>query len=442
MKLFNFKQSHYIKYESKLISMNYLFAFLLFFTVCFFSGGDVENWTHFRGSTLDGHSATERAPVHFGAQKSIVWETSIEGIAYSSPVVFDDQIWLTSATQNGEEMFAICLDYASGGVIRKIPVFQPSEIQHIHPTNSYATPTPCIEGGVVYVHYGTYGTAAISTSGFEVIWQRTDLNCSHMQGAASSPVIYNDLLILHLEGTDVQYVIALDKRTGKTAWKTERPQEYYKDVEPVYRKAYITPIVVDGNGQKQLISNGSQLCVSYDPDTGEELWRFFYGEDSTVGMPLYYDGMIFINSGWVMSQGPPFFARFFAINLAGEGDVTVPHLIWESETDIPQIPTPVIVDGKIYMVHDRGAVTCLDAKTGRVVWKDKLKGQFNASPVYAGGNIYFSSVQGVVYVVKPGDKFTLVAENKIGGRIKATPAILRNSIIIRTDKKLYRFEEH
>ena len=398
-----------------------------------------ENWTHLRGSNLNGYSLSMKAPIYFNEEKNMVWKTELEGHAWSSPVVFGNQAWVSSATNNGEKMFAICIDYKSGAIIKKIDLFNPVEIQRIHSTNSYATPTPCIEDGTVYFHFGTYGTAAIDTKTFEIIWQRTDLNCDHLQGAASSPILYNNFLILHIEGTDVQYVIALDKNTGETVWKTERPQEFYVDVEPVFKKAYLTPIIIDIDGQKQLISNGAQLCIAYNPDNGKEIWRFIYGEDSTVGMPLFYDGVVFINSGWVLSQGTPYYARLFAVDPTGIGNITNTHLIWESDKDIPQISTPVIVDGKIYMVHERGTVSCIDAKTGKAIWKEKLKGQFNASPIYAGGNIYFISVKGEVYVVKPGDKYNLVSENKINGMVKATPAILRNSIIIRTDKNLYRF---
>ena len=398
-----------------------------------------ENWSHLRGNNLDGHSESTNAPVSWNETSNVVWKTAIQGVAWSSPVIFGTQIWTSSATQDGKDMFAVCTDFNSGKILKEISLFRPDTVQHIHPTNSYATPTPCIEDGFVYVHFGTYGTACVDTKSFAIVWTRTDLNCEHMQGAASSPVLYKDLLILHIEGTDVQYVIALDKRTGKTVWKTERPQEFYKNIEPVYRKAYCTPLVVEVNGKDQLISNGAQLCIAYEPETGKEIWQVFYGEDSTVAMPLSYNGMVYVNSGWVLPKdGSPFYARLLAVDPTGTGDITKTHVPWETAEDVPQISTPVIVDSLIYMVHERGNLTCLSAKTGTVIWKTKLKDQFNASALYASGNIYLFSVKAKCYVIKPGLSFQLVAENQLDGQIKATPAIVRDNIILRTDKFLYR----
>lgn len=417
--------------------------FHLFFTAFLFvfcySASSQENWTHLRGTNLDGHSQSKNAPVNWSDSVNVNWKTEIRGVAWSSPVVFGDQIWTSSATEDGKELFAVCTDYNSGEILKELLLFKPDSVQHIHPTNSYATSTPCIEDGFVYVHFGTYGTACIDTKAFRIVWTRTDLNCEHMQGAASSPIIYKNLLILHIEGTDVQYLIALDKHTGKTVWKTNRPREFYDNIEPVSRKAYCTPIVVDVNGKDQLISNGSQLCIAYEPETGNEIWQVFYGEDSTVSMPLSYNGMVYVNSGWMLPKdGSPFYARLLAVDPTGTGDVTKTKVPWEVDVDVPQISTPVIVDSLIYMVHERGTVTCLNAKTGAFVWKEKLKDQFNASVLYASGNIYLFSLNGKAYVIKPGLTFKLIAENQLVGQVKATPAIIRDHIILRTDKFLYR----
>lgn len=416
------------------------FFLLMAFFICLVTySQNQENWTHLRGTNLDGHSLSVHAPTTWSETDHVLWKTEIRGVAWSSPVVFGDQVWTSSATLNGEELFAVCTDFNSGKIIREISLFKPDSVQHIHPTNSYATSTPCIENGFIYVHFGTYGTACIDTRNFNILWTRTDLNCDHMQGAASSPILYKNLLILHIEGTDVQYLIALDKATGKTVWKTERPQEFYKNVEPVYRKAYCTPIVVEVNGKDQLISNGSQLCIAYEPETGKEIWQVYYGDDSTVSMPLSYGGLVFVNSGWMFPKdGSPFYARLLAVDPTGKGDITKTNVPWETGTDVPQISTPVIVDSLIYMVHERGDLTCLNARDGKVIWKTKLKDQFNASALYASGNIYLFSLKGKTYIFKPGLTYQPVAENQLSGIIKATPAILRDNVIIRTDKYLYR----
>lgn len=419
-------------------NLNLIFSLFFCFSSALFAQSP-ENWTHLRGSNLDGHSVSKNAPVNWSETNNIIWKTAIRGVAWSSPVVFGDQIWTSSATDDGKELFAVCTDFNSGKNLREVMLFKPDSVQHIHPTNSYATPTPCIEEDFVYMHYGTYGTACINTRTFETIWTRTDLNCDHMQGAASSPILYKDLLILHIEGTDVQYLIALDKHTGKTVWKTERPQEFYRNIEPVYRKAYCTPIVVNVNGNDQLISNGSQLAIAYDPATGKEIWQVFYGEDSTISMPLSYGGLVFVNSGWMFPKdGSQFYCRLLAVDPTGKGDVTKTLVKWEADKDVPQISTPVIVDSLIYMVHERGDLTCLNARDGNVIWKTKLKDQFNASVLYASGNIYLFSTKVKTYVIKPGLTFQLVAENQLEGQLKATPAIIRDNIIFRTDKFLYR----
>ncbi len=414
--------------------------FLLAIVVSFcFSAQNTENWTHLRGNNLDGHSLSLNAPINWSETSNIIWKTAVRGVAWSSPVVYGDHIWASSATQNGKELFAVCIDFDSGKILHEMSLFKPDTVQHIHPTNSYATPTPCIEDGFVFVHFGTYGTACVDTRKMEIVWTRTDLNCNHMQGAASSPFIYKDLLILHIEGTDVQYLVALDKRTGKTVWKTDRPREFYDNIEPVSRKAYCTPIVVNVNGKDQLISNGSQLAIAYEPETGKEIWHVFYGDDSTVSMPLAYNGLVYVNSGWMLPKdGSPFYARLLAVDPTGTGDVTKTRVPWEVNVDVSQISTPVIVDSLIYMVHERGMLTCLSAKTGKVIWKEKLMEQFNASVLYASGNIYLFSVKGKTYVFKPGLSFQLVAENQLEGIIKATPAIVRDNVILRTDKFLYR----
>lgn len=405
------------------------------------SAQNQENWTHLRGSNLDGHSQSRNAPVVWSDSVNIKWKTEIRGLGWSSPVVFGNQIWVSSATRNGDEMFTDCIDYNSGKILKEMILFRPDSVQHIHPTNSYATPTPCIEDGFVYVHFGTYGTACIDTHTFQVVWTRTDLNCEHMQGAGSSPFLYKNLLILHIEGTDVQYLIALNKQTGETVWKTERPREFYDHVEPVSRKAYCTPIVVNVNGKDQLISNGSQLCIAYEPETGKEIWRVFYGDDSTVSMPLAWNGMVYVNSGWMLPANGKYYARLLAVDPTGTGDVTKTKVPWEVDVDVPQISTPVVVDSLIYMVHERGMLTCLNARSGAVVWKEQLHDQFNASALFASGNIYLFSLKGNTYIFKPGLTYQPVGENHIDGMVKATPAIVRNDIIYKTEKFLYRIGE-
>lgn len=396
------------------------------------------NWTHFRGNNLNGISSDVQAPVVWNDSANVIWKTDIEGKGWSSPVVFGKQIWVTSASENGKEMSGICLDFNSGKLIYKLNLFQPDSAYPKHSINTYATPTPCIEEGFVYLHFGTYGTACVNTSNGKLVWKRTDLNCDHVQGPGSSPILYKDMVILHIEGIDVQYLIALNKKTGETVWKTDRPAELNEPLLPIGRKAYITPIIVTVNGKDLLISNGSAVCIAYDPVTGKEVWRIVQGEDSTIAMPLAENGIVYFYTSFVTPADGDKYAELLAVNPDGVGNIGNSNVLWRFKSPILQLLTPLIKDGLIYTIDTRNVFYCLDAKTGQVVYSQKLKQKFNSSPIYAGGNIYFTSVKGETMVLKAGNQFQVVSENKLPGEVYATPAFLRNSILIRTDSRLYR----
>lgn len=411
--------------------------FILAVSFLLFSCSEQPAWTHFRGSNMDGHANVESAPLQWSDTENIVWKVPVEGQGWSSPVVYGKQVWLTSAEKYGTAFYVFCFDLETGELLNEQTLFTAEEPQRIHGTNSYATPTPCIEKGRVYVHYGHFGTACINTRTFEIVWKRDDMTCKHMQGPASSLILHENKLIVHLEGTEDPYVVALDKTTGKTIWKSVRPKEIYDPLEPVYRKSYQTPIVINVEGKDLLISNAAFMCFAHDINTGEVVWTMEYGFDSTVSQPLFYNELVFVNSGWIFEDNKPFWTRQYAIDPTGTGDITQTHVKWMFEDKVPQIPTPVIVDGKMYMVHDRGTVTCLDAMTAEVIWTEKLKGNFNSSPVYAAGNIYFFNVKGECTIIKPGNSFQKVAENDIEGMVKAVPVFVEDKMILRSDKFLY-----
>ncbi len=399
------------------------------------------NWTHYRGSNLDGISNVENVPIKWEGDSNIVWKTDIHGKGWSSPIVFDDQIWLTTATEEGDELYAICLDFKTGEVLMDINVFSPDSVYRKHAVNSYATPTPCIEKDFVYIHFGRYGTTCLNTADGSTVWKRTDLECEHIQGPGSSPIIYKELLILHLEGIDVQYIIALDKSNGKTVWRTERPKKIYDPLEPIGKKAYITPLIVNVDGKDQLISNGAAVCIAYEPDTGKEIWRFVKGVDSTIAMPFSEDGIVYFYTGFNVPDEGSKYAELIAVDPTGHGDVGLTNILWRIETPVLQLLTPVIKDGLIYTIDSKSRMMCIDAKTGQTLWSERVKGKYNSSPVYASGHLYFSSTRGDVIVIKEGREANIVAENKLEGEIWATPAILRNSLLIRTSKYLYKIGE-
>ena len=410
---------------------------LLFFSIPSVKA-QMDTWTHFRGNNLNGISETKTAPITWNDSTNILWKTELQEKGWSSPVVFGNQVWLTSATEDGKKMFAICLNVNSGKEIYHIPVFQSDSIYPKHSVNSYATPTPCIEDGFVYLHFGSTGTVCVNTHDGHIVWKRTDFKCEHVQGPGSSPILYKDLLILHMEGSDVQYLIALDKRTDATIWKTERPASVYAPLLPIGKKAYITPIIVKVKGQDLLISNGSAVCCAYNPKTGEEIWRFVEGEDSSIAMPLAENGIVYFYPGFVSDANGEKYTELIALNPEGKGDITKTNVLWKFKSPILQLLTPLIKDGLIFTITTRNILYCIDAKTGAEVYSKKLKQSYNSSPVYTNGNIYFTSVKGKTLVLKAGRELHVVAENKLPGEVYATPAIVGNSIFLRTDSMLYR----
>ena len=336
----------------------------------------VDNWPDWRGPFHNGHTNAKGLPTTWSETENIVWKTAIHDRGWSTPVIWGNEIWMTTATPEGKETFAVCVDFETGKISQDIKIFSVENPQKKHSANSYATPSPVIEEGRVYVHYGTVGTACLDTKTGKTLWTRKDLNCDHMQGPASSPFIFENMLILHIEGTDVQYVMALDKTTGNTIWKTDRPQELYQG-PPVYRKAYITPIVIKVDGKKQLISNGAQLCIAYDPYTGKEIWRVLYGGDSTISRAIFGHGLLFINTGFDKPS-----AKLWAIDPTGKGDVSDTHVVWKVEENVPNEGSPILVDSHIFMADAPGNISCLDAKTGEFLWQEKKKASLGLHRFY------------------------------------------------------------
>jgi outer membrane protein assembly factor BamB len=352
-------------------------------------------------------------------------------------VVWGNQIWLTTAKKKGETLYAVCVGLNDGRVVHDIDVFHPKKPQRIHRYNSYATPSPVIEEGFVYVHYGTHGTACINTGTGDVVWRRDDLHCDHMQGPVSSPVLYEDLLIFPLEGTDVQFVVALDKKTGRQVWRYDRPRELYEGIEPLYLlKSYHTPVIVEVDGKSQLINNGAMLVTGHEPRTGKELWRVRYRDDNPISRIISGHGLLFINSG-----GNPGASHLLAVLQGGAGDVTDTHVVWKMTRDVPHESSPVLVGDLLYLMSDRGLLTCKQATTGKTLWAERLEGDYGASLLYADGRIYMSNKEGKTTVIEPGPKFGKLSVNELDGFLGASPAVAGKSLLLRTKTHLYRIED-
>jgi len=418
------------------MSLLFLVAAMMLLSVQTIRASDNVNWPDWRGPTGDGRSDATGLPLNWSETKNIVWKTRIHDYGYSSPVVWGDQVWLTTATKKGKTLYAVCIDLNSGRVVHDVEVFHPEKPQRIHRNNSYATPSAVVEKGFVYVHYGTHGTACLDSGTSQVVWRRDNLNCEHMQGPVSSPVLFGDLLIVHLEGTDVQFIAALNKKTGKTVWRTDRPKELYGHVEPAFlRKAYHTPVIVEVDGKAQLVSNGALLVTGHEPQTGKELWRVLYRDDNTISRIVSGHGLFFVNCG-----GPPNSTELWAVRQGGAGDVSESHVVWKMDDDVPLESSPVLVGDLLYTLSDRGMLICLEAMTGKRVWSERLEGKYGASLLYADGRIYISSKEGKTTVIEPGPKFRKLAVNELDGFLGASPAVAGKSLLLRTKTHLYRVQ--
>lgn len=330
-------------------------------------------------------------------------------------------------------MFALCVDAETGRVIRDVKVFDTPDPEPVASANSYASPTSAIEAGRVYVHYGTYGTACLDTHDGRILWSRRDLNCDHHEGPGASLLLDQTRLCFTVDGRDVQYVVALDKTTGRTAWKTPRSVDF-SPVPSNCRKAFCTPIVIEAAGRRQLFSPGAKAMFAYDPQSGAELWKARYDGWSIVPRPLFGHGLLYVITDYERPE-------LWAIRPDGHGDVTDTHVAWKVVKDMPATASLLLVGDLLYMVNDRGFALCLEAGTGNVVWRERLKGKHSASPIYAGGRMYFFSEENLTTVIAPGREFRKLAENQLEAPLMATPAVTGNAVILRSKTHLYRLEE-
>lgn len=416
-------------------------------------------WPQFRGPGGEGHVAQTGLPLEWtdldGKTKNIAWKAPIPGLGWSSAVINGDQVWLTTAVElplppqpgkpaevttpaadpaapapKPEPVFApislrvLCYDRNTGSVVHDVEVFHIEKPGRIHKKNSHASPTPLLDGDKLYLHFGRHGTACITTAG-QIVWKTQELAYEHRHGPGGSPVVYKDLLLISCDGTDVQYVVGLDKATGKIRWKTTREG----------RMAYTTPLLVEVDGKIQLISSGGDAVVGYEPETGKEIWRCKYDGYSLVPRPVVGHGLVYVCTGY---DDP----GLIAVRLGGTGDVTETNLAWEiKKTYAPRNASPLLVGDELYIVSDNGIATCVDAKTGETIWQERLGGNFSASPLLVDGRIYLLDEDGKTTVIKPGKEFVELAKNEIDARTLASLSVAGKAFFLRTDANLYRIEQ-
>jgi outer membrane protein assembly factor BamB len=390
------------------------------------------DWPEFRGPTGQGHAESPKLPLRWSQSENIVWKQAVPGVGWSSPIVYRDMIYLTTALldEAGQptSLRALAYDLPSGRPLWNREVFPVATRSGKHAKNSHASPTPVVEGDRLYVHFGHLGTAALDLAG-QVVWRQTELAYSPVHGNGGSPILFADKLIFNCDGGSDPFIVALDKLTGAVKWRVPRPTTARNSF------SFSTPLIIEVAGRPQLITPGSGMVNALDPVDGRELWRATYGEGfSVVPRPVFGHGMIFVGTGYERPWA-------YGIRVDGAGDVTDSHVVWKTSRSAPNTPSMILVGDELYFVADNGVASCVDARTGELHWNERLGGDMSASPIHANGRIYFMNERGRTFVVKAGKQFELLADNELDERTLASPAVSGPSLFIRTENHLYRIQE-
>jgi outer membrane protein assembly factor BamB len=392
-----------------------------------------EDWPWFRGPSRQGISQEKDVPTQWSATMNTPWKTPIPGEGWSSPIVFGERLFVTTALEGGSSFHMICLDRTTGKVIWDKELTR-QEAGHKQPYNSYATPTPATDGTRVYVPVCDGRILAVSMEG-NVEWINSDFDYYSEHGLAVSPVLYEDLVIVPFDGSspppdtkvgwqvpwDKAVILAVDKNTGRTRWKGSRGSS---------RIAHVTPQIAEVDGQDQLVSGAGNVIQGFDLKTGERLWTVSSPGEGVVPSVVIGERLVFTASGFGES-------RICAVRLGGRGDVTKTHTVWESREDVPKMSSMLYVASRLYLATETGVAKCFQAATGEVLWRQRLGGKFSASPVWADGKVYFLAENGRMTIVEDGPSFQIVAQNELGEKCCASPAIAQGNLFIRTDKALY-----
>lgn len=382
--------------------------------------GAEKNWHRMRGPSGQGTVIETTFPLNWSADENITWKTSIPGAGNSSPVVWGEKIFITSASDDGSQRWLLCYSRTDGRELwkREVPKGKAEKAEKLYWKNSYASSTAVTDGKYVIAFFGNSGMVCYNFEG-EMLWH-VDLGAfTTMHGPGTTPVLHNDIVYFVQDQNNNESVfVALDKRTGEIRWKQPRPKH----------ACWSSPVVLRVGEQDQLVYNGSYFVSGYNLETGEEIWKFEGTTRESVPMIVAGGGMLFSTSG---RNGPT-----YAIKPGGTGDVTKSHQIWKKQRGGAHVPTPLYFQDILYVVSDTGILTALDAKTGETIWLKRLRGRFSMSPLEAAGKIIMTNESGKTFILKAGTKYDLLAENDLDEGVLATPAILGGQIFFRTDANL------
>lgn len=402
---------------------------ILYFLVFVFSICAQGEWNQFRGSSGQGHSNAALPQSWSQHSKNIKWRTAIDGKAWSSPILVSGEVVVTNARSNGSGdsiiLEALCLDSENGKIIWRNELFSYSELPRIHRKNSYASPTPFFDGDSIFVHFGNLGTACLNQKG-ELRWKKV-FKYSPVHGSGCSPVVYGKQVLFSADGASDPCLYAINKLTGDILWQAPRIRGSKKTF------SFCTPLVVPFNGSIQIISPASDFVYSYSLD-GKELWRLNYPNGySVVPRPVYQEGVVYVCSGYDRPT-------LYAIEIDGRGDVTKSKILWQTSKSVPRNSSVVLVNGNLFMAADNGVVSCLDAKTGRLYWIERVGGSCSASLLHANDLIYLTDETGKTFVFEANTQYKFRFENDINERTLSSIMTLGTSIILRTESAVYRIE--
>jgi outer membrane protein assembly factor BamB len=400
---------------------------LALFVLALAASVQAEEWPGWRGPRGDGTSTETGLPIHWSRTENVRWKTNIPGKGHSSPIVWGDRVFVTTCVESEGKRLLLCLDRNTGTVLWERLVLT-ATLEKKHNLNSYASATPATDGQHVWVAFEERQTMQVACYDFQgnKAWQQSPGEFHSQHGFCSSPVLYKDLVILNGDQDAVAYIVALDRATGAERWRADRPNR---------TRSYCPPLLIDAAGKKQLVLSGSKCVASYDPDTGKQIWLLDGPTEQFVASQVYQDGLVFLTTGF-----PEF--HLMGIHPDGEGNITGSrHIAWHhgnvGSAGASYVPSPIAFEHYFFVVADVGFLHCLDTKTGTRLWRERLGPHHSASPVSAGGYLYFVDDEGTTFVIKPGPRCQVVAQNRLEERCSASPAVAHGQLFLRTLEHLY-----
>lgn len=384
-------------------------------------GEAAKYWPYWRGPSGQGVVRGSGYPDAWSATENVPWKVEAPGRGNSSPIVWGDFIFLTSAQANGDHRSILCFRRSDGKLLWHTAAPQ-VQAEKLYPKNSYASATPATDGERVYAYFGSGGLLAVDFDGRQV-WHRSLGPITLYHGSGGSPLLYKDRVILYQDQRTNSFIAAFDSRTGKTLWHTPREEKI----------GWGTPVAIRVGNRDEIVVSSQNHVRAYDPETGRELWKVSGNTMEVTPTPAVGHGLVFCSSG---RAGPT-----LAIRPGGSGDVTDTHIAWQTPRGSPFIPSPLVYGDYLYVVNDMTSIaSCFEAKTGKVMWQGRLgeahKESFSASPIGVDGKVFFTNDQGQTFVMAAGPKFQLLRVNELGERTLATPALVDGRWYYRTERHL------